>query len=140
MIEQLAITLHHTKVEELKIFDSSEEKNTNEIEFSFSNTFFEDNKREFNLTFDIKIVHKDKKIFDIKYLSKFITNIDITEDFKESHFPVVNAPAIVFPFLRAYVSTLMTLSGYDALILPTINFAEAFEEQQQQRLSLKNKN
>lgn len=61
MIEQLAITLHHTKVEELKIFDSSEEKNTNEIEFSFSNTFFEDNKREFNLTFDIKIVHKDKK-------------------------------------------------------------------------------
>ena len=122
MREQLAITLNHTKVEELKIFDSSKEEKSNEINFSFSNTFFEENKREFNLTFDIKIVHKDKKIFEIKYLAKFITNIDITEEFKESHFPVVNAPAIVFPFLRAYISTLMTLSGYDAFILPTIIF------------------
>ena len=64
MREQLAITLNHTKVEELKIFDSSKEEKSNEINFSFSNTFFEENKREFNLTFDIKIVHKDKKIFE----------------------------------------------------------------------------
>jgi len=136
MIEQLAIKLHHTKVQELKIFNSSEDDNGNELDISFSNTFNESSKREFDLTFEIKIVHKDKKVFDIKYSSTFITNIDITEEFKNSHFPIVNAPAIAFPFVRAYISTLMTLSGYDSLILPTINFAEAFEKQQE-RLKLK---
>lgn len=135
MIEQLAIKLHHTKVEELKIFNSSND-NSNELDISFSNTFNESSKREFDLTFEIKIEHKDKKVFDIKYSSTFITNIDITEEFKNSHFPIVNAPAIAFPFVRAYISTLMTLSGYDSLILPTINFAEAFEKQQE-RLKLK---
>lgn len=135
MIEQLAIKLQHTKVDELKIFNSSGEDDGNELDISFSNIFNENNKREFNLIFEIKIVHKDKKVFNLKYSSKFVTNIDITEDFKNSHFPIVNAPAIAFPFVRAYISTLMTLSGYDSLILPTINFSEAYE-QQQKRLEL----
>lgn len=71
-------------------------------------------------------------------MSKFITNIDITEDFKESHFLLLMLLQLFFPFYEHMFLPLMTLSGYDALILPTINFAEAFEEQQQQqRLSLK---
>jgi len=33
----------------------------------------------------------------------------------------VNAPAILFPYIRAYISTLSTLSGIKAITLPTMN-------------------
>lgn len=35
-----------------------------------------------------------------------------------------NAVAIVFPYVRAYISTLSTLSGINSIVLPTINFSE----------------
>lgn len=34
-----------------------------------------------------------------------------------------NAPAILFPYVRAYVSALTSLSGFKPFVLPTINFA-----------------
>jgi preprotein translocase subunit SecB len=38
-----------------------------------------------------------------------------------SNFLYVNAPAILFPYLRAYISSLTTLSGIRPIILPTLN-------------------
>lgn len=35
-----------------------------------------------------------------------------------------NAVAIVFPYVRAYISTMSTLSGISSIVLPTINFSE----------------
>lgn len=32
-----------------------------------------------------------------------------------------NAPAILFPYIRAYVSTLTTLAGIKTILLPTLN-------------------
>ena len=52
----------------------------------------------------------------------FITDEEITEDFKISHFPKINAPAIAYPYLRAFVSNLTLQSGVDPAMLPTINF------------------
>jgi preprotein translocase subunit SecB len=49
---------------------------------------------------------------------------EITEEFKLSDFPSINAPAIAFPFLRAYVSNLTLQSGYEPAILPSLNFVE----------------
>lgn len=34
-----------------------------------------------------------------------------------------NAPAILFPYIRAYISTLTTLSGIKPIILPTLNLS-----------------
>ncbi|MCH8533979.1 MAG: protein-export chaperone SecB [Flavobacteriaceae bacterium] len=36
-------------------------------------------------------------------------------------FLFVNAPAILFPYLRAYISSLTTLSGIRPIVLPTLN-------------------
>ena len=41
-----------------------------------------------------------------------------------------NAPAILFPYFRAYISTLTSLSGMQPVILPTINFARMLEQQE----------
>ncbi|UYP31949.1 protein-export chaperone SecB [Pseudomonas sp. Z8(2022)] len=60
---------------------------------------------------------------DVEYIAEFVTDSPISEDFKKSHFPKVNAPAIAFPYLRAFISNLLLNSGYSPLILPSINFA-----------------
>ncbi len=39
-------------------------------------------------------------------------------------FASVNAPAILFPYLRETVSNLTARSGHPALLLPTVNFVE----------------
>ena len=38
-----------------------------------------------------------------------------------SHFFYLNAPAILFPYIRAYISTLTNLSGFQPINLPTLN-------------------
>ena len=48
------------------------------------------------------------------------------EAYKNSYF-IANAPAIVFPYLRAYISSLTALSGMPTLNLPTLNLSELGE-------------
>ncbi len=36
-----------------------------------------------------------------------------------------NGPAILFPYIRAYITALTSLSGIPAITLPTINFAKS---------------
>ena len=40
---------------------------------------------------------------------------------------VVNAPAIAFPYIRAYISGLTALSGMPTLTLPTLNLSQIGE-------------
>jgi len=44
-----------------------------------------------------------------------------------SNFLFVNAPAILFPYLRAYISSLTTLSGIRPIVLPTLNLTSLRE-------------
>ena len=39
-----------------------------------------------------------------------------------------NAPPIIFPYVRAYISTLTGLSGIPPIILPTLNLVDFGEE------------
>jgi len=41
---------------------------------------------------------------------------------------IVNAPAIMFPYIRSYISTLSSLSGIPTIILPTLNMTSLAEE------------
>ena len=54
---------------------------------------------------------------------------EISEENKTS-FVNSNAPAILFPYFRAYISTLTSLSGMQPVILQTINFARMLEQQE----------
>ena len=45
-----------------------------------------------------------------------------------SNFLFVNAPAILFPYLRAYISSLTTLSGIRPIVLPTLNLTSLRED------------
>ena len=39
-----------------------------------------------------------------------------------------NAPAILFPYIRAYISSLTTLSGIQPIVLPTFNLSDLKDE------------
>ena len=47
---------------------------------------------------------------------------DVDEKLKSTFFNS-SAPAILFPYVRAYVTTLTGLSGVNPVILPTLNLA-----------------
>lgn len=76
----------------------------------------------FVLTINVLINDVEDK-FSINILSEsefsFSKDIDIKK-YKESYF-VINAPAIVFPYIRSYISALTALSGMPTLTLPTLN-------------------
>ena len=57
-----------------------------------------------------------------------VTEGSVNEEFKNSHFPKVNAPAIAFPFLRAMISTITLQAGLRPVMLPSINFSKLAED------------
>jgi len=93
-----------------------------------SGSYFPEN-LEYIFTVEFKISIKDKS-FDLFVDALFDFEIDekITEDFKLSDFPKINAPAIAFPYLRAFISNLTLQSGAYPIILPSINFVSLVEE------------
>eukprot|EP01012_Entosiphon_sulcatum_P027701 TRINITY_DN33410_c0_g1_i1.p1 TRINITY_DN33410_c0_g1~~TRINITY_DN33410_c0_g1_i1.p1 ORF type:complete len:158 (+),score=4.83 TRINITY_DN33410_c0_g1_i1:48-476(+) len=64
---------------------------------------------------------------DTKITGKFIGLFESTEkiddDFIESHFIKVNAPAILYPFIRSYVSTVTINACIPPILIPTLNFS-----------------
>lgn len=43
-------------------------------------------------------------------------------------FFTLNAPAILFPYVRSYISSLTSVSGVDTVIIPTLNLTKLKEE------------
>ncbi|SRR5690554_3409794 len=83
----------------------------------------EEKENIYNLFFEITISDKlgSLNIF-LNIEGKFEFNKDLTDSEKDSFFNI-NAPAILFPYVRAYISTLTSLSGINPIILPTINLS-----------------
>lgn len=77
----------------------------------------------FKLDMSVKVADKKGNInISVKIEGVFDFDTDLTEEQKNSFFDI-NAPAILLPFVRAYISSLTSLSGFSHIILPTINFA-----------------
>lgn len=74
------------------------------------------------------ITNEDKSI-DIKIEMRgfFEFDKDLIDEYKAVFF-TGSAPAIMFPYLRAYISTLTGVSGIEPIILPTINFTEGLRK------------
>jgi len=70
------------------------------------------------------LVNNQKEEILIRVLSESLFNFSGIEDKDLMDYFVGNAPAIVFPYVRAYIGTLSTLSGYSPLLLPTLNLSK----------------
>jgi preprotein translocase subunit SecB len=104
---------------------------THELDTSLviGNIFSDDEKRDFAIVFDFAL-QNSSEIFKLtlKAIAHFSTQSDIDEDFKNSAFVNINAPAIAFPYVRTFISNLTLNSGYDPIVLPAFNFLQLAEE------------
>lgn len=71
------------------------------------------------------VINDDNKSYNIEIDSTatFIFQNKISKENLEKYF-FVNAPALLFPYIRAYISTLTNLSGFEPINLPTLNMTE----------------
>jgi preprotein translocase subunit SecB len=120
------IKLVESSVDTLTL-EKTDEKIKN-LQFSLGTAFSADDLKSFLIIFDLILKVDDDRVLTIKYLSQFQADEEITEEYRKSHFFSVNAPAIAYPFLRAYVANFMLSSGFDPMILPTINFVKLGED------------
>ena len=75
--------------------------------------------KQFQLALDLEIVDKEEESLLNVEIIGFFKYQGAIEEVKD--FLYLNAPALLYPYLRAYVSTLTTLSGLGTYTLPTMN-------------------
>jgi len=115
------------RLREYKIFKSiidikeiSSKKSKLSVSFN-SNAEEIPNTNSFKLEIDTKITN-DIETLTINVVIVGLFEFDSNLENKENFFKI-NAPAILFPYIRAYISTLTALSGIPPIILPTLNIA-----------------
>lgn len=117
------IQLENWRIVEMNysLLNKRNQRKENSLGLRFRKIFSDKNKFAFKIVFNLKINDSEYDL-NIEAMFNFKTDEEITEDFKNSHFPKINAPAIAYPYLRAYVSNLTLQSGVTPVMLPTINF------------------
>lgn len=121
---------------ELKCIDEPPDGNfKDEFNLELKNILFADSDNHFGKAFilDVAIHNPDQK--EVVYVKTefhtiFECDEDVNEEFLSSQFVRVAAPAIGFPYLRAFVSNLSLSAGYNPIILPSINFVKFDQDNQ----------
>ena len=102
-----------------------EREPNDELEVNFEQTIgVHETENKMRLLLKTTISDKDSVLsiaVEAEGFFEFDTELD--EKMKENFFNT-NAPAILFPYIRAYISTLSTLSGLKPIILPTLNLSQ----------------
>jgi preprotein translocase subunit SecB len=84
----------------------------------------EENKNKIRTVFIITINSKSQPLFNFQVQA--IGDFEIigeTEEKIYNNFMNISAPSIVYPYIRAFISTTMLQAGLQPVIIPSINFA-----------------
>lgn len=77
--------------------------------------------KTFQLQLGVRIEDVNKSFFIEIDSIGYYTFQNLEDPAHLNTFFYTNAPALLFPYLRAYISTLTNLSGFDPVNLPTLN-------------------
>ncbi|SMO77679.1 preprotein translocase subunit SecB [Saccharicrinis carchari] len=90
--------------------------------------FIHKNDQKFQLQLGVKIEDENKS-FHIEINAVANYHFENKEGLDNlGNFFYVNAPALLFPYIRAYISTLTNLSGFEPINLPTLNMTGLGED------------
>lgn len=103
--------------------DISNKKKKNSFDLSVGNFLPEGKDNEFGIGFQVDLINKDYTL-NVEMVFLFKSSDKLPEDYKSSPFIKINAPAIAFPYLRAFISNLTLQSGFSPAMLPSVNFVE----------------
>lgn len=102
------------------------------LEPSFSRTIRQINTEEYEVTIGVKLEQSNLP---------FETSLSLTGRFKCEGVQEIqkmlktNAVAILYPYVRATLSMLTTIAAVPPVIVPTINLAKMFEQEEQSKLT-----
>lgn len=119
LLDYRAVSLNINIVEA----DSALKAHDDALDLQVGQFYPEDKDNIFGVGFRVSL-KQDEYTLDAEMRFFFETDEAITDEFKKSAFPSVNAPAIAFPYLRSYLSIVTMQSGFAPLMLPSINFVE----------------
>lgn len=98
-----------------------------QIGFEPKGTHFKEENR-FELSLGVRIEDEDKSlIIEVDASATYLIEGEVSDKMLRSFF-YLNAPAILFPYIRAYIATLTTLSGMAPINLPTLNLTQLAPE------------
>jgi preprotein translocase subunit SecB len=86
----------------------------------------------------LKLILESGNALDVEYAGNFDVNepetdgFCVTDEVLKKPFIQVNAPAIAYPFLRAFVSTLCVTAGCGGVIIPPINFQAIYDRRRKE--------
>lgn len=111
------------------LFERNENELSKKISIGFSpKGVFNKNESTFQLTLGVTISNENASFkIEIDAVADYLFETE-SEIESVSNFFYINAPAILFPYIRAYVSTLTNLSGFMPINLPTLNMTRVGED------------
>ena len=86
-------------------FQTEQQGLEDNVSVNYQTLFSQESDREFVVIFKIALYAKDGTEIHLDYAGFFEAEEAITQDFMDSNFPVVNAPAILYPYIRSFIST-----------------------------------
>ena len=87
----------------------------------------------FHLALKVNVVDDLEKLFiEVKAETDFKIGSADLNDSTISNYLYLNAPAIIFPYVRAYITSLTSLSGLPPVIIPPINITGLKEKLKEQ--------
>ncbi|MEN8319748.1 MULTISPECIES: protein-export chaperone SecB [Acinetobacter] len=122
---------------ELTPCEVDDESSNKEIDFSFDfNPFLPENEVEIK-SFIIAFLgemksYKEAFACKVVFVAQFETGEIIDQEFLKNKFALINAPAIGYPYFRAFFSNLLLNAGYEPTFLPTINFVNLKEKKEKE--------
>lgn len=91
-------------------------------------------RRIFIVEFDARVNNTPQSLlFATKFQVTFQSEHQITKEYLDSPGIRINSPAIAFPFLRGFITTVSANAGYPPIILPSINFVRLTNNQEPEK-------
>lgn len=92
-----------------------------------------------NILYVTVIVDFDTSVGNKKFILSRIKMLGVFEFGEKLHlsldsFANINAPAIIFPFIREHLSNVSMKAGIQPILLPTINFVKLAEDKKKEQL------
>jgi len=106
---------------------SDEKPKSLQIGFEPKGTHFKEDGR-FELSLGVRIEDEGENLLiEVDASATYVLEGEVSDKMLRTFF-YLNAPAILFPYIRAYIATLTTLSGMAPINLPTLNLTQLAPE------------
>ncbi|QTL40662.1 protein-export chaperone SecB [Xenorhabdus budapestensis] len=109
----------HIKLDETGYLDNPKKNNLN---LKNSLSFDENDRSRATLTTTVKIITESSFYIEFDYLFTFQFENEVSTEQESDFLDTNTVDSVIYPYIRAFISNLTSLSGYKAFNLPIVTF------------------